>query len=307
MTNDFEAGKFRQALGSFTTGVTVVTTVGPKGEDIGLTANSFNSVSLDPPMILWSLAKSSLSLEAFKAAEYFAVHILASDQEELSGRFARRGEDKFAGLDLERGRAGVPLLDGCAARFFCRTAFQYEGGDHIIFVGEVTEFDHRELDPLLFHSGQYGQLLKPEKSDADQPGHEDAGQSEFLGDLLRRAYGLIYAPVNSAFEQCDISVPQYYYLSRIAMAGDPHKDTILKKLELIGRCPSAAELQNLGERELVTETNGAVKLSPKGQELNMQLASRINSVEVDAEEGLDYQLRQTLKLALSQLIQSAQS
>ncbi len=307
MTSDFDAGRFRQALGSFTTGVTVVTAVGLKGEDIGLTANSFNSVSLDPPMILWSLAKSALSLEAFKAAQYFAVHILASSQEELSGRFARRGEDKFFGLDLQRGRAGVPLLDGCAARFFCRTAFQYEGGDHIIFVGEVVEFDHKGLDPLLFHSGQYGQLLKPNKSDGIDSGNPDAGQAEFLGELLRRAYGLVYAPVNTAFEEQGITVGQYYYLSRIAMAEDPGRDTILRKLEQIGRRPSEVELQNLSERGLVVETNSAVKLSPAGQELNMQLASRINSVEVDAEEGLDYELRQTLKLALSQLIQSAQS
>lgn len=299
MQDSFDAGEFRQALGSFTTGVTVVTTVGLNGEDIGLTANSFNSVSLEPPMILWSLAKSSLSLDAFKAAQHFAVHILASDQEELSGRFARRGEDKFADLELKRGQDGVPLLDGCTTRFFCRTAYQYEGGDHIIFVGEVMEFDHWDLDPLLFHSGRYGQLLKPTAAEPSASGGE---QNEFLGDLLQRACRQVYAPVKSAFDDYEISISQYFFLSRTAMAGSAGTESILSLLEGIGRRPGQEELLNLRERQLITEDNGQVRLTPEGQALNIQLASRINSVEVDAEEGLDYELRQSLKLTLAQLI-----
>ena len=101
---------FRDALGSFVTGVTIVTTRG-EGTDIGLTANSFNSVSLEPPMVLWSLALSSSSLPAFRQAPWWAVHILASEQEELSARFAQRGIDKFAGLAISRGPGGIPLLD----------------------------------------------------------------------------------------------------------------------------------------------------------------------------------------------------
>src|SRR5690606_35997386 len=104
-------------------------------------------------MVLWSLAKTSLSLEAFREASHFAVHILSSEQEALSNLFAKRGADKFSGLGLERGQSGIPLLTGCGARFQCRTAFQYEGGDHIIFVGEVTDFDYSDREPLLFHRG----------------------------------------------------------------------------------------------------------------------------------------------------------
>lgn len=155
-----DAGEFRKALGSFTTGVTVVTTRGTEDNDVGLTANSFNSVSLDPPMVLWSLGKSARSLPHFRSSEYFAVHILAQGQEALSTRFASRGIDKFQELELTRGPGNIPLLEDSAARFICRTAYQYEGGDHIIFVGEVVEFSHREKPPLLFHAGQYGQLLK---------------------------------------------------------------------------------------------------------------------------------------------------
>src|SRR6185503_13266212 len=114
-----DAREFRNALGAFTTGVTIVTTCDGAGRDVGLTVNSFNSVSLEPPLVLWSLARSSASLAAFVEAPYFAVHILGARQEALSNCFARRGADKFAGLELVRGHGGVPLLDGCAARFEC--------------------------------------------------------------------------------------------------------------------------------------------------------------------------------------------
>ena len=150
MDANFDVAEFRNALGSFTTGVTIVTTQGNNGNDVGLTANSFNSVSLDPPMVLWSLGKSALSMTHFQTADHFAVHILAQDQQDLSQRFATRGIDKFSDLDISRGPNNVPLLEQCAARFICKTVYQYEGGDHIIFVGEVISFEHSAKHPLLF-------------------------------------------------------------------------------------------------------------------------------------------------------------
>src|ERR1700739_1521451 len=142
MSADFQARtrQFRAALGTFATGVTIVTTRNAAGEDIGLTANSFNSVSLDPPMVLWSLARKSLSLPAFLHSGYFAVHVLSAEQEKLSMTFDTPGADKFAGLELRRGAGDIPLLPGCSAVFQCRMAFNYEGGDHVIFVGQVEEF-----------------------------------------------------------------------------------------------------------------------------------------------------------------------
>lgn len=151
---------FRTALGAFTTGVTIVTTCDAAGNDVGLTANSFNSVSLDPPLVLWSLAKSSSSLNAFVGSRHFAVHILAADQQKLSESFARRSTDKFAGLVSERGHGGVPLLDGCVARFECETAFRYDGGDHEIFVGRVIHFEHFQRQPLVFMGGKYAIALQ---------------------------------------------------------------------------------------------------------------------------------------------------
>ncbi len=153
----FDTREFRAALGCFATGVTVITTCAPDGTLVGLTANSFNSVSLDPPMVLWSLARKAWSLPVFLEAHYWAVHVLASDQEALSNRFARAGEDKFAGLALETSPRGLPLLPDCTARFECRTAFHREGGDHVIFVGEVEAFERSERPPLVFLSGQYAQ------------------------------------------------------------------------------------------------------------------------------------------------------
>ncbi|MDH3553381.1 MAG: flavin reductase family protein, partial [Gammaproteobacteria bacterium] len=126
----------RGALGQFATGVTVITTTDSDGSPVGVTASSFNSVSLDPPLVLWSLAKSARSMAAFDRSGYFCVHVLAASQEALSARFATPGSDKFGGQDWRPGHGGVPLLQEFAARFQCKTTHTYEGGDHLIFVGE---------------------------------------------------------------------------------------------------------------------------------------------------------------------------
>ncbi len=155
---DFDPHSFRDALGQFATGVTIVTARAADGHPVGVTANSFNSVSMDPPLVLWSLARASRSMKVFEQAETFAVHILASDQDALSNRFASRDVDKFAGIDY--GDEGAPLLENCTARFLCRTRNQYDGGDHVIFVGEVIEYDHADKPPLLFHGGDYADKKK---------------------------------------------------------------------------------------------------------------------------------------------------
>lgn len=156
----WDVREFRQALGAFATGVTVITTVGQDGQPIGLTANSFNSVSLDPPLVLWSLAKKAFSLQDFQQAAHWTVHVLSAEQEALSNQFARAGEDKFAGVQTEAGLGGVPLLPDCAARFECTPEFQYEGGDHIIFVGRVERFERNAVAPLVFHAGRYARAIE---------------------------------------------------------------------------------------------------------------------------------------------------
>lgn len=150
---DFSERELRSALGRFATGVTVVATLAPQGP-LGITANSFASVSLQPPLILWSPARKSRRFPAFEAAAHFAVHVLSAGQRALAERFA--GSDgSFDGVAHESGLGGAPLLAGCAARFECRHAAGYDGGDHLIVVGEVLRLVESDLAPLLFYQGRY--------------------------------------------------------------------------------------------------------------------------------------------------------
>jgi flavin reductase (DIM6/NTAB) family NADH-FMN oxidoreductase RutF len=148
--------EFRDALGRFATGITVVTTMTPHGPQ-AITANSFASVSLDPPIVLWSIARRSKRFAAFAECSHFAIHVLGAGQRELSQRFARSGHG-FDGLAYQRGEAGVPLLDGCLSRFECRRLSGHEGGDHLIMLGAVTAASIGEGEPLLFFGGDYGRL-----------------------------------------------------------------------------------------------------------------------------------------------------
>jgi len=156
----FDPRQFRDALGSFATGITVVTALGPQGQPLGLTVNSFNAVSLEPPLVLWSLARKSHSCEAFRQASHYAVNILALDQEEISQHFAMTPpEERFKGVAWHAGRSGVPILEGCCAWFEVRNDVQHVGGDHLIFVGQVQEFARdAERLPLIFHAGRYREL-----------------------------------------------------------------------------------------------------------------------------------------------------
>ncbi|MDR1661704.1 MAG: flavin reductase family protein [Azoarcus sp.] len=153
-----EGREFRNALGRYATGIAVVTLETPAGGLLGVTVNSFNSVSLAPPLVVWSLAESSSALAAFEESEYYAINVLAAGQEALSQRFASRREDRFAGLALEAGLGGAPLLPGCCARFQCRNAIRHAGGDHVVFIGEVEHFDYGEGEPLIYFGGAYRRL-----------------------------------------------------------------------------------------------------------------------------------------------------
>ncbi len=153
---DFTDRDLRDALGCFATGVTVVTTRTPDGP-LGITANSFSSVSLAPPLVLWSPARRSSRFPAFEAASHFAVHILAEGQQAIAEHFARLGTG-FERFGHVEGAGGVPLLAGCAARFECRHAAQFDGGDHLICVGEVLRLSHSDLPPLIYHRGDYRAL-----------------------------------------------------------------------------------------------------------------------------------------------------
>jgi flavin reductase (DIM6/NTAB) family NADH-FMN oxidoreductase RutF len=152
----FSAQEFRAALGMFATGVTIVTARTANGQVVGLTANSFNSVSLTPPLVLWSLSRAAASMAVFSAGSHYAINVLAADQKALAERFAMKGADRWQGVTFDAGTGGAPLLHGAAATFECFNRSRYEEGDHVIFVGEVERCTHRDgATPLLFHGGRY--------------------------------------------------------------------------------------------------------------------------------------------------------
>lgn len=152
---ELDPRRLRQALGRFATGITVITTRTTDGHLEGLTANSFASVSLDPPLVLWSLDLATPSLEGFRKAEHFAVSILGAHQRAVAHQFATTARDKFEAVAWTSGHGGCPVLDDRLATFECRTERQIEAGDHVIFLGRVLRFDQRTGEPLVFSGGHY--------------------------------------------------------------------------------------------------------------------------------------------------------
>jgi flavin reductase (DIM6/NTAB) family NADH-FMN oxidoreductase RutF len=150
--------ELRQALGRFVTGVTIVTCRDANGEPVGLTANSFNALSLDPPLVLWSLRQASSTIDAFTNASHFAVNVLAAAQVDLSRRFARPSSAEFAAGEWADGQGGAPLLAGCVAVFECRRRSHHAAGDHVLFIGEVERIGGSSATPLVYHAGHYRTL-----------------------------------------------------------------------------------------------------------------------------------------------------
>ncbi|ORE88513.1 flavin reductase-like, FMN-binding protein [Oceanococcus atlanticus] len=309
----FDPFAFRQALGSFATGVTIITTRTEEGEPLGLTVNSFNSVSLNPPMVLWSLAETYKGYDAFKKASHWAVHVLAADQEDLSNRFAGKIDDKFAGLTLEEGINGNPLLTGCAARFECRTAFQYEGGDHLIFVGEVESFEQCDSAPLVFHGGRYAHAT-PRQS-GHEPRHPYLAGSfdeNFLGYLLGRSHYRFYNQIRPHLEEARLSDEEFYLLSTLTLKQTMTAVELDATMSGILNNSSASAIQSLISRGLArpehldTEDGSApilaYQLTPDGRRLALRLISAGKVVESQVNERLGYSDATILKSLLVRLL-----
>jgi 3-hydroxy-9,10-secoandrosta-1,3,5(10)-triene-9,17-dione monooxygenase reductase component len=308
---DDHARRFRSALGAFATGVTIVTTRDAEGRDIGLTANSFNSVSLDPPMVLWSLAKSARSLPAFLAAQHFAVHVLAADQEELSLRFATRGSEKFGGLELERGASQIPLLRGCSARFQCRTAFRHEGGDHVIFVGAVETFDQSDRTPLVFHGGRYALAVQkepptpvpaPESADPDSSFSQD-----FLIYLLGRAQFQLFLSLRRDLEQHGLSEQGWFVLSILGVSDDRTVAELDRLLWYTGHRVTYELLAGLTAAGFADlhgsyDPNARVTLTEHGRRAVIELVAAAKGAEDHAERDLGTAEVRILKRALRAII-----
>ncbi|WP_375460559.1 flavin reductase family protein [uncultured Enterovirga sp.] len=166
----FDTKAFRQALSQFATGVAVITARGPSDEAIGLTMSSFNSVSLDPPLVLFSVDRRAMSLEPMLAARGYAVNILSRSQEELANGFAKSLSDKWADVSHSLGHAEAPLLHGALAHFECEPYAHHDGGDHVVFIGRVVRFSARSgEEPLVFFRGTYRGLTSGDEVEPDWP------------------------------------------------------------------------------------------------------------------------------------------
>lgn len=313
-TQAFDAQAFRQALGQFATGVTIITTRNQAGEPMGLTVNSFNSVSLNPPMVLWSLAETYKGYEAFKNASHWAVHVLATDQEALSNRFAGKADDKFAGLELEQSPNGNPLLPSCAARFECKTAFQYEGGDHLIFVGEVESFEQSASAPLVFHSGRYAHAT-PREAKASDPRHAYLAGSfdeNFLGYLLGRSHYRFYSQMQPHLQHARLSDEEFYLLSTLTLKQTMSAVDLDTAMSGILNTSSAAAIQSLISRGLARPDHMdqddeqtpllAYKLTDEGRKLALQLISAGKVIESQVNERLGTEDSAVLKGLLIRLL-----
>ena len=310
MTID-DARRFRSALGAFATGVTIVTTRDADGRDVGLTANSFNSVSLDPPMVLWSLAKSARSLPAFLAAAHFAVHVLAADQEELSLRFSRRDSERFAGLTLERGVAQVPLLRGCSARFQCRTAFRHEGGDHVIFVGAVDSFDQSDRPPLIFHGGRYALAIQKGSAARGVPNSAEPDSSfgqDFLIFLLARAQFQLFISLRRDLEQHGLTEAQWLALNVLGESEGRSIQELDRLLRQTGHRATPELLANLAAKGLTApHDHDRITVSAAGRNALIELIAAAKAAEAHAERNLGTADIRMLKRALRAIVREADS
>lgn len=239
-----DSAALRAALGRFTTGVTVITACGPDGRTVGVTANSFNSVSMDPPLVLWSLARRSGSLPAFMAARQWAVHVLAHEQASLSTHFATPCDDKFAGIDCERAEDGTPLLSGCAARFLCRTVHQYDGGDHVILVGEVVEFERADSPTLVYHDSGYAIATRTDVQRSAVP-DEGSATATSLGFLLGSAFFHMYGQLRDAGGKLGLTNVELFILLALGERGGRTRRDLVALLNYAGHPANLQAMDDL--------------------------------------------------------------
>lgn len=308
--SSFDSKGFRNALGTFTTGVTIITARAHDGTAVGITANSFNSVSLDPPMVLWSLAKTSRSLSAFNETAHWAVHILSAEQEGLSNHFARSCDNKFSNIDTENGVGDTPLLTGCTARLQCKTLFKYEGGDHFIFVGEVVDFDRSDAPPLVFHGGKYAlatrkidsvSLTRAPVRDLDTSFGDD-----FLGYLLGRAHAQIYNQLREHLRRYELNDTQYFILSLLSVQSSCSMEKINALISYTGYEATILVMDELCERGLVhlvgTAPTACYSLTVRGRDTSIHIIAAAKSIESSVLAKFGYMDSLALKSLLKQLI-----
>ncbi|WP_108663249.1 flavin reductase [Acuticoccus kandeliae] len=297
--------EMRRALGQFATGVTIVTCLGPDGVPNGMTANSFASVSLDPPLVLWSLDRRARSFAAFSEADRFAFSVLAQDQVELSNRFARPGADKFGEVAWEPGLGGVPLLPDPAAHFECRRHTVFDGGDHLIIVGRVERFVRYERRGLVFAEGRYGAIAPhpgtggvpvEEVSDARHP------YDDFLVPLLFRAYNHLFKAFAETLVAEDSDGGQMRILSILSSHGPVDEGELLTKT-MLSETRFDEACQALIAQAYVRPAGGdALAITATGEAKLADLLRHAARRERDSTSGLDATEVEMLRVLLRKLV-----
>ncbi|AQZ96221.1 p-hydroxyphenylacetate 3-hydroxylase reductase component [Halopseudomonas phragmitis] len=302
--------QFRRALGNFACGVTIVTACGPNGRKVGVTANSFNSVSLEPPLILWSLDKRSSAWNTFKDASHFCVNILASDQIELSNHFARPQEDKFSGISHLEGLGKAPVFEGCSGNFQCANYQQIDGGDHWIMIGQVEHFEDFSMAPLVYHQGGYAMVLPHPRGRRPETGTKVCESSDLLhtrlGDNL---FYLMIQAVNAShprFVQQHLALGMRNSESRLLMVLDSAPNASLADLQQAVSMPvrevedALATLQAKGFLQL---DDGKRQVTPAGHSMLEQLWNTVRKAQEELfselSEGELEVFKKALKLAMA--------
>lgn len=298
--------EFRRALGKFATGVTVVTALDKGKARVGVTASSFNTVSIDPPLVLWSIEKRAYSAELFSTAENFVINVLASDQVDISNKFARRGEDKFSGVDCTEGLGGVPKIQGSAAFFECRVWQVYEGGDHHIIVGEVLNFHgDEERNALVFHNGRYAvpeQHPVTRETGGVVPGNGVLGQR--LIYLLRQAYAGCRDSFYPKLGDYGVTAEEWRILTLLRDRGAMNVDDVW---EVVMQPPKELweTVAWLRDKGLVdASTDGVVDLTAEGTATADRLLQMASDFEKKALASFSPKEVEVLKARLLQLAKS---
>lgn len=288
----FDITGFRAALGRFATGITIVTAQPDEAPAVGLTVNSFNSVSLDPPLVLWSLNRQAHSLPIFSHVGHFGVSILSAQQMDLSQRFASPIEDRFEGVDVFTSVTGAPLIQNSTAWFDCQCRHYYEGGDHLIFVGEVLAFGVSDLPALLYEGGKY-KVTGPHSSlpegtphfPAAEPSIGSGASGEDLSYLLAKASKWVSGGLHSDLKQNGLSITDWRILSCLLR----YRETTVGQLAQVALAPQPTvtkAIDRLCEQKFVQRDadtkdrrKASISLTAEGESLTRSLAVAANDYE----------------------------
>lgn len=278
---------FRHCLGQFSTGVTIITAE-HEGQRVGVTANSFSSLSLDPPLVLWSINRTSRAFPVFAQAKHFAISILADDQVDVSQRFASKEVDKFATIDWRPGENGAPLISGTAARLECTTEIQHDGGDHVLIIGRVTRFAQEDRNVLIFSQGRYSlgvdhPVLRSDGASRPQDGSET---SATFGTLVFKAHLCSSRGFDVYRGSLGLSIGE----GRILYVLSEHPALTFDALVLRANLPASVIEDGLADLSasgcLQRNVDDTISLTSAGKERRAAVRQKIAAYETDTLQGI---------------------